>query len=198
MPASSSTPFLALRTVRSRIERQESGCTALTPPPPVVLAAQGLRHLPKNSPADAKILYYGLALVGICSALFHALLKYHAQMCASAPLQPDPNSQELAQLTHHPPSRRHVHDRRHLLRPPPRHNLPATRPFHPQIHNHPPHSNGRRNRVSQRHGRGICAPDVLAAVAGACRLEDEGFDPAAGEVWGGEEEAFEVDCFWDG
>lgn len=44
------------------------------------LAAQGLRQLPKDSALDAKILYYGLALVGVCSGLFHALLKYHAQM----------------------------------------------------------------------------------------------------------------------
>lgn len=52
----------------------------------VWLAAQGLRQLPKGSSVDAKILYYGLALVGVCSGLFHALLKYHAQMCKRSPL----------------------------------------------------------------------------------------------------------------
>jgi dihydroceramidase len=63
-------------------ERQRSTLTVFVP---VWLAAQGLRQLPKGSPIDAKILYYGLALVGICSGLFHMFLKYHAQMCKSTP-----------------------------------------------------------------------------------------------------------------
>ncbi|KAH0336396.1 alkaline phytoceramidase, partial [Aureobasidium melanogenum] len=36
--------------------------------------------MPANAPFAAKSIYYGLALVGICSSLFHGLLKYHAQM----------------------------------------------------------------------------------------------------------------------
>lgn len=36
--------------------------------------------MPKHTSFAAKSIYYGLALVGICSSLFHGLLKYHAQM----------------------------------------------------------------------------------------------------------------------
>ncbi|KAG9669233.1 alkaline phytoceramidase, partial [Aureobasidium melanogenum] len=46
----------------------------------VIYAARTLRRLPASASFAAKSIYYGLALVGICSSLFHGLLKYHAQM----------------------------------------------------------------------------------------------------------------------
>ncbi|KEQ58682.1 alkaline phytoceramidase [Aureobasidium melanogenum CBS 110374] len=46
----------------------------------ILYAIRALRRMPTSAPFAAKSIYYGLALVGICSSLFHGLLKYHAQM----------------------------------------------------------------------------------------------------------------------
>ncbi|KAK6437586.1 alkaline ceramidase ydc1 [Oleoguttula sp. CCFEE 5521] len=46
----------------------------------IVYATKGLRRLPRNAHFAARSLYYGLALVGTCSALFHGLLKHYAQL----------------------------------------------------------------------------------------------------------------------
>ncbi|KAG9606163.1 alkaline phytoceramidase, partial [Aureobasidium melanogenum] len=46
----------------------------------IIYAVRTLRRMPASAPFAAKSVYYGLALVGICSSLFHGLLKYHAQM----------------------------------------------------------------------------------------------------------------------
>ncbi|KAG9604230.1 alkaline phytoceramidase, partial [Aureobasidium melanogenum] len=46
----------------------------------ILYAIRALRQMPTSAPFAAKSIYYGLALVGICSSLFHGLLKYHAQM----------------------------------------------------------------------------------------------------------------------
>ncbi|KAL1589436.1 hypothetical protein WHR41_01865 [Cladosporium halotolerans] len=47
---------------------------------------QARRRTPQKTLA-ADSLYYGLALVGICSAFFHALVKYHAQIADDTSMQ---------------------------------------------------------------------------------------------------------------
>nr|OQO32321.1 hypothetical protein B0A51_00380 [Rachicladosporium sp. CCFEE 5018] len=47
----------------------------------ILYAMQGLRRARAlKAPLSSRFLYYGLAGVGVCSALFHGLLKYPAQM----------------------------------------------------------------------------------------------------------------------
>ncbi|OAQ66094.1 alkaline ceramidase family protein [Pochonia chlamydosporia 170] len=50
----------------------------------IIYVIYALRHLSRRPTKDgtlaAKAPFYGLALVGICSALFHGTLKFHAQM----------------------------------------------------------------------------------------------------------------------
>ncbi|KAH0365978.1 alkaline phytoceramidase, partial [Aureobasidium melanogenum] len=46
----------------------------------ILYAIRALRRMPVSTPFAARSIYYGLALVGICSSFFHGLLKYHAQM----------------------------------------------------------------------------------------------------------------------
>ncbi|KAG9660278.1 alkaline phytoceramidase, partial [Aureobasidium melanogenum] len=46
----------------------------------IIYSVRALRRMPKHTSFAAKSIYHGLALVGICSSLFHGLLKYHAQM----------------------------------------------------------------------------------------------------------------------
>lgn len=46
----------------------------------MIYAIRGLRRLPKGSSLATQNVHLGLALVGLCSGLFHALLKFHSQM----------------------------------------------------------------------------------------------------------------------
>ncbi|OQO00663.1 hypothetical protein B0A48_13153 [Cryoendolithus antarcticus] len=47
----------------------------------ILYAIQGIRRArARRAPLSSQVLYYGLAGVGVCSALFHGLLKYPAQM----------------------------------------------------------------------------------------------------------------------
>jgi hypothetical protein len=48
----------------------------------VFYAYQGLRHRRAQDASWASdSLYYSLALVGLCSAFFHGLVKFYAQLC---------------------------------------------------------------------------------------------------------------------